>query len=50
MNEKIIKEKLVENFLKYLKVPSQSNESNENIPSSPGQLELGKLLSEELKD
>ena len=50
MNEKIIKEKLVENFLKYLKVPSQSDESNENIPSSPGQLELGKLLSEELKD
>ena len=50
MNEKIIKEKLVENFLKYLKVPSQSGESNENIPSSPGQLELGKLLSEELKD
>lgn len=50
MNEKIIKEKLVENFLKYLKVPSQSDESNENIPSSPGQLELGKLLLEELKD
>ena len=50
MNEKIIKDKLVENFLKYLEIPSQSDESNKNIPSSPGQLDLGKLLSEELKD
>ena len=50
MNEKIIKEKLQENFLRYLAISSQSDEKNENIPSSVGQLELAKLLKKELED
>lgn len=50
MNEKIIKDKLVENFLKYVALPSQSDDKNENIPSSPGQIELGKVLAEYLKE
>lgn len=50
MNEKIIKEKLLKNFLNYVKISSQSNEDNEEIPSSPGQLKLAKKLAEELSD
>ena len=50
MNEKIIKEKLVENFLKYVAIPSQSDEGNENIPSSPGQIELGRVLAKDLEE
>ncbi len=49
MDKKLIKDKLVENFLKYVAIPSQSDEKNENIPSSPGQLELGKVLAEDLE-
>ena len=48
MNEKIIKQKLLDNFLKYVNIPSQSNESNEKTPSSEGQLVLAKILYEEL--
>ena len=48
MNEKIIKQKLLDNFLKYVNIPSQSNESNEKTPSSEGQLVLAKRLYEEL--
>ena len=48
MNEKIIKQKLLDNFLKYVSIPSQSNENNENVPSSEGQLVLAKKLYEEL--
>lgn len=50
MNEKIIKEKLVENFLKYVAIPSQSDDKNKEVPSSPGQIELGKVLAEDLKE
>lgn len=50
MDKKIIKEKLVEYFLKYVAIPSQSNEKNQNIPSSSGQLELGKVLRDDLID
>lgn len=50
MNEKLIKEKLVENFLKYLAIPSQSNDKNKDIPSSKGQLVLGEKLAADLKD
>lgn len=50
MNEKKIKDKLVEYFLKYLAISSQSDEENENIPSSSGQIELGKVLAKDLKE
>ncbi|WP_296113323.1 peptidase T [uncultured Anaerococcus sp.] len=50
MDEKIIKDKLVENFLKYISIPSQSNEKNKKIPSSQGQLRLGQVLAADFKD
>ena len=50
MNEKIIKDKLVENFLKYLAIPSQSDDKNEEVPSSPGQRDLAKALAADLED
>lgn len=50
MNEKIIKDKLVENFLKYLAIPSQSDDKNEIVPSSPGQWEMAKVLAADLED
>lgn len=50
MSEKIIKDVLVKNFFKYLAIPSQSDEKNSNVPSSKGQLELGKILAKDLKD
>lgn len=48
MDEIIIKQKLLDNFLKYVSIPSQSNESNEKIPSSKGQLTLAKILYDDL--
>lgn len=48
MDEIIIKQKLLDNFLKYVSIPSQSNESNEKIPSSKGQLVLAKTLYDDL--
>lgn len=50
MNEKIIKDKLVENFLKYVAIPSQSDDKKEEVPSSPGQWDLAKALAEDLED
>lgn len=43
-----MKNKLIERFTTYAKINTQSNESNDTIPTTPGQLELGKLLVEEL--
>lgn len=48
MDEIIIKQKLLDDFLKYVSIPSQSNESNEKIPSSEGQLTLAKILYDDL--
>ena len=50
MNEAIIKEKLQENFLSYVSIPSQSDEKNPNVPSSVGQLLLAQKLEKDLKD
>ena len=50
MKEAIIKEKLQENFLSYLAIPSQSDEKNSNVPSSVGQLLLAQKLEKDLKD
>jgi tripeptide aminopeptidase len=41
-------EKLVERFLKYVKINTQSDEKSVSCPSTPGQLELQKILAEEL--
>lgn len=39
----------VDRFLKYVKIDTQSNEDSETFPSDPKQIELSKLLVEELK-
>lgn len=43
-------EKIVERFLRYIAIDTQSNEGSDTCPSTPGQLELGRLLVEELKE
>jgi tripeptide aminopeptidase len=40
---------LLDRFLRYVKVETTSVEDTDRYPSSPGQLELGKLLAEELR-
>ncbi len=44
-----MKNELIERFTSYVKVDTQSNESNENCPSTPGQITLANMLVEELK-
>ncbi|REK72060.1 peptidase T [Paenibacillus paeoniae] len=44
-----MKQELLSRFFTYVKVDTQSNESNEQCPSTPGQLTLGRILVEELK-
>ena len=43
-------DKIVERFVKYIGVDTKSNEDNDTCPSTKGQLELGKILVEELKE
>ena len=45
-----MKEKIIERFTTYAKIDTQSDERNESIPSTPGQMELAKLLVNELKE
>ena len=40
---------VLERFLRYVKIDTQSNEESETFPSDPKQLELSKLLVDELK-
>jgi tripeptide aminopeptidase len=44
-----VNNEIIERFTSYVKVDTQSNESNENCPSTPGQLTLANMLVEELK-
>lgn len=48
-NDNPIIEELIERFLRYTCIPSQSDASSTSLPSSPGQMELAKLLKEELE-
>jgi tripeptide aminopeptidase len=43
-------EKLVERFIRYAKVNTQSNENIKTCPSSPGQIQLAQILVSELQD
>ncbi|MFQ3591869.1 MAG: peptidase T [Gemmataceae bacterium] len=43
-------ERLLERFCRYARIDSQANEKATTYPSSPGQLELGRLLVRELHD
>ncbi|WP_195576499.1 peptidase T [Paenibacillus sp. 1001270B_150601_E10] len=44
-----MKQELIDRLTTYVKVDTQSNDESETCPSTPGQLELGKLLVEELQ-
>jgi tripeptide aminopeptidase len=43
-------EQLIERFLKYVKIDTQSDDKSESFPSTPSQLEFGKLIADELKE
>lgn len=45
-----MKDELIKRFTSYVKVDTQSNENSNTTPSTPGQLKLAELLSEELKN
>lgn len=45
-----MKNEIIDRFTSYVKVDTQSNESNDTCPSTPGQLTLAKQLVRELKD
>lgn len=44
-----MKNEIIERFTSYVKVDTQSDESSSTCPSTPGQLELARMLIEELK-
>ncbi|ASA24666.1 peptidase T [Paenibacillus donghaensis] len=44
-----MKQELMERFISYAKMDTQSNEDNDTCPSTPGQMELAHKLVEELK-
>jgi tripeptide aminopeptidase len=44
-----MKEKVLERFLRYIKIDTQSDENSETCPSTAKQFDLGNLLTEELK-
>jgi tripeptide aminopeptidase len=43
-------EKLVERFIRYAKINTQSDENSKKCPSTPGQFELARLLVDEMKE
>lgn len=43
------RERLLQRFLKYVQIDTTANERAETVPSSPGQIELGKILLDELR-
>ncbi len=45
----INRERLLERFLRYVKVDTTANEATDEYPSSPGQITLGTMLADELR-
>lgn len=45
-----VRDELVARFFRYAAIESQSNAARTHLPSSPGQLELARLLAQELRD
>jgi tripeptide aminopeptidase len=43
-------EKLIERFIRYVKINTQSNENSQTCPSTKGQTILGRLLADEMKE
>src|SRR5699024_1610601 len=46
---KELKNKIMERFISYVTIDTQSNENNDTCPSTPGQLTLAHQLVDELK-
>lgn len=44
------KDRLLERFLQYVKIDTTAVEQTDTVPSSPGQLEIGKLLVSQLQE
>ncbi|QOT00759.1 peptidase T [Brevibacterium sp. JNUCC-42] len=44
-----MKQAIIDRFTRYVKVDTQSNDESHTVPSTAGQIELGKMLVEELK-
>ncbi|EMA6344379.1 peptidase T [Bacillus cytotoxicus] len=44
-----MRQELIERFTRYVKIDTQSNEESHTVPSTPGQIEFGNQLVEELK-
>jgi tripeptide aminopeptidase len=44
------RQRLLESFLQYVKIDTMARDDVEDYPSSPGQLELGRLLLQQLRD
>src|SRR5947207_8311630 len=42
-------ERLLTRFLRYVQIDTTAGDSTETYPSSPGQLELGRMLAQELR-
>ncbi len=45
----INRERLLQRFLRYVQIDTTAGEPGETYPSSPGQLELGRLIAQELR-
>ena len=41
---------VIQRFLRYIRIDTQASEMSETVPSTPGQLEFGAMLVEELKE
>lgn len=44
------RQRLLDRFLQYVRLDTTANEQASNYPSSPGQLELGRLLTDQLRE
>ena len=44
------RQRLLDRFLQYVAIDTTANENTEDYPSSPGQLEIGKLLVAQLQE
>ena len=42
------KQRLLDRFLQYVKIDTTAVDESDNYPSSPGQMEIGKLLTEQM--
>ena len=44
------KQRLLQRFLQYVKIDTTAVDESGNYPSSPGQMEIGKLLTQQMLD